>query len=214
MTKKNDLFSKPIEDKEYRTIEIGCQTWMAENLNINHFRNGDPILNIEDGEAWGNVESGAWCYYNNDPDLGKIYGKLYNWNAVNDPRGLAPEGWHIPSDDDWKELELFLGMNNSDVNSKDWRGTDQGYKLKETGTNHWHVPNTHATNETGFTALPGGYRDVEGFFYVIGNAGYWWTSTEYQSYFAWFRSLFHTSGKIHRITSYEGDGFSVRCVKD
>ncbi len=209
-----EYFKDPRDGVVYHITTIGNQVWMSENLKAKHYRNGDPVDNVQGEEEWGNTSSGAWCNYNNNKALDPVYGKLYNWNAVNDPRGLAPEGWHVPSDDEWKELERNLGMKKAEVESKGWRGSEHGYKLKATGTAHWHEPNSAANNETGFNALPGGYRDVEGFFYVIGNAGYWWTSTEYQSYFAWFRSLFYTSGKIHRITSYEGDGFSVRCIKD
>lgn len=209
-----ESFKDPRDGIVYKIVRIGNQVWMSENLRAKQYQNGDPIQNVQKEEEWGNTSTGAWCHYDNDIGLESIYGLLYNWNAVSDPRGLAPEGWHIPSDIDWKELELQLGINKKEIDLKGWRGDKHGYKLKVTGSTHWHEPNNGATNETGFYALPGGYRDVEGFFYAIGNGGYWWSSTEHQKYFAWYRSLFYTSGKIHRITSYEGDGFSVRCIKN
>ena len=139
---------------------------------------------------------------------------MYNWYAVNDPRGLAPEGWHIPTDAEWKELEMYLGMSQAETGYTGWRGKDDGCILKETGTLHWHALNEGATNESGFTALPGGYRDVDGYFYVLGYSGYWWSSTEHHTYFAWYRSLYYTDSEVHRTNSYEGDGFSVRCLRD
>jgi len=205
---------KDIDDNIYKTIKIGNQWWMAENLKTDHYSNGDPIPNVQDEDEWGNKESGSWCHYDNESKYEEPYGKLYNWYAVNDPRKLAPEGWHIPSDNEWNELELFLGMNRAALRDKGWRGKDDGDKLKETGILHWKAPNEGATNETGFTALPGGYRDVNGTFYVKGYSAYWWSSTEYIEYFAWYRSLYHTHHELHRTNGYIGDGYSVRCLKD
>ena len=214
MKSETGKFTDPIDGRIYRTIRIGNQIWMVDNLNESKYRNGDPIPNVPDNDQWGDLSNGAWCYYNNETKHEQIYGKLYNWFAVNDQRGLAPEGWHIPTDDDWKELELFLGMSKNVVNRTGWRGTTGGGKLKENGTKHWKAPNDGATNESGFTAIPGGYRDVDGFFYVLGSSGYWWSSSEHLTHFAWYRSLYYTSCKVHRTNSYEGDGFSVRCIRD
>ncbi len=129
---------------------------MAENLNADHYRNGDPIPHVKDGEAWGGLTTGAWCYPRNDMKYGASYGRLYNWHAVNDPRGLAPEGWHVPGDNEWQELEMYLGMHRALLDNTGWRGNDTGGKLKKKGTAHWKTPNAGATNESGFSAVPGG----------------------------------------------------------
>src|SRR5262249_47959916 len=147
-------------------------------------RNGDKIPQVKGKAAWESLTTGAWCWYNNDSATGAVYGKLYNWYAVNDPRGLAPAGWHVPSDAEWDTLATHLGSN-------------AGGKLKDTGTIEagtglWHAPNTGATNKTGFTGLPGGYRPNygTGTFYYIGSYGYWWSSTEYDTDNAFYRNLF------------------------
>lgn len=211
---KKGIFKDPVEGIVYQTVALGNQVWMAENLNQSKYRNGHQILNIVDDDEWGNNTDGAWCYFDNKPENGVKYGKLYNWHAVNNPHGLAPEGWRIPSDADWKELEMFLGMIPRLADSSGWRGNNEGCMLKETGTSHWKAPNECATNKSGFTALPGGYRDVSGEFFVNGYSGYWWTSTEYQPNFSWYRTLYYTHNKIHRKRGFIGDGFSVRCVQD
>jgi uncharacterized protein (TIGR02145 family) len=214
LNSKTGTFSDPIDGRIYKTIKIGKQVWMAENLNASMYRNGDLIPNVPDNIKWGELTGGGWCYYNNDSKNEHPFGKLYNWHALNDPRGLAPDGWHIPSDEEWQILELKLGMGEHLLNGTGWRGSLEGGKLKEAGEDHWHNPNEGATNESGFTAFPGGYRDVEGMFYVLGTSGYWWSTTEFTKHFAWYRSLYFTSSKIHRTNSYEGDGFSIRCIKD
>ena len=198
---------KQITDKDgntYKTVEIGSQEWIAENLNVSHFRNGDPIPEAKTDEEWeraGEEARPACCYYENNAGNGKTYGKLYNWFAVNDPRGLTPEGWHVPSDDEWTKLTDYLGG-------------DAGGKLKEKGATHWESPNTGATNETGFTALPGGSRDYNGSFSSIGYYGRWWSATEGSATSAWGRSMsFYFSG-VYRFYDYKEVGFSVRCVRD
>ena len=204
----------PRDGRIYKTVKINNQEWMAENLNVSKYCNGDPISNIQDDAKWGEGRAGAYCYYNNDPENKEKYGKLYNWYTVNDPRGLALKGWHIPSDAEWKELEMYLGMSQREADKVGWRGNDEGCKLKETGILHWKEPNECATNQSGFTALPGGYRDVSGDFYVNTYSGYWWSTTEADSDFIWYRTLYHTSNKIHRKKGYIGDGFSVRCLRN
>ena len=151
-------------------VTIGTQHWMYRNLDVDHYRNGDSIPNIIDTTQWyyGNINGmSQWCYYLNSLDSGKIYGKLYNWFAVIDPNGLAPEGWHVASDDEWLMLTLYTGDK-----------TTIGGKLKERGIKHWWYPNRLATNELGFTALPGGWCYTQGNFDYIGYMGIWWTSTE------------------------------------
>jgi uncharacterized protein (TIGR02145 family) len=153
------------DGNNYRTVKIGTQVWMAENLKTTKYRNGDPIPNVTDGPAWWNLPTGAYCNSDNDVNLWTTYGRLYNWYAVNDSRNIAPAGWHVPTDYEWSKLIAYLGSLPGD-------------KLREEGTEHWLSPNTDATNETGFTALPGGYRDNTGTFISIGSNGYWWSSTE------------------------------------
>ncbi len=214
MNIKTGKFTDPRDGRVYKTVKINNQEWMAENLNVSKYSNGDPISNVQEDEKWGDNRAGAWCYYNNDPVNKEEYGKLYNWHAVNDPRGLPFEGWHIPSDTEWKELEMLLGMSQRDANKVGWRGSDEGCKLKETGIEHWKAPNKCATNESGFNALPGGYRDVSGDFYVTAYSGYYWSSTEHKPDFIYYRTLYYNNNKIHRKEGYAGDGFSVRCLRN
>jgi uncharacterized protein (TIGR02145 family) len=200
-------------------VQICNQIWMGCNLDVETYQNGDTIPHVTDLSQWLNQTTGAWCYYNNDPALGAIYGKLYNWYAVNDPRGLAPIGWHIPSDEEWKELEMCLGMSRSEADRNITRGINEGGKLKATGTIEdgdglWHSPNTEATNESGFSALPGGFLSQGGPFYYIGTFGCWWTSTEYPIIGGWCRMLENKRANIYRGDYEKGHGFSVRCVRD
>ena len=130
-------------------------------------------------------------------------------------QGVCPDGWHLPSDAEWKQLEMFLGMSQSDADGTGWRGTDEGGKLKETGTTHWNSPNTGATNSSGFTALPGGYRNRSGTVgSSLGNTAYFWSATEYDSSRAWTRSLYYSNSAVFRYYDYKDYGFSVRCTKD
>ena len=189
-------------------IQICNQIWMSRNLDVDHYQNGDSIPEVTDPKAWRALTTGAWCYYDNDPANGEIYGKLYNWHAVNDPRGLAPQGWHVPSDAEWTELETCLGGPKV-----------AGGKLKSTGTKEagnglWESPNTGANNESSFSALPGGNRYGNGTFYDVGYYGYWWSSTEFNTTSAWYRYLLCSYADIFRSDYYEESGFSVRCVRD
>lgn len=185
------------------TVKIGNQIWMTKNLDVDRYRNGDPIPQVTDPTEWINLKTGAWCYYNNDPAMGAIYGKLYNWYAVNDPRGLAPEGWTIPSDYVWTTLVASLG--GAEV---------AGAKLKEAGTNHWNS-NTGATNESGFTALPGGNRFNDGKDISLGLYGAWWSSTLYGENKAGGLGIMYNSNSAE--TNAKGNlycGLSVRCLKE
>ena len=184
-------------------IVIGTQQWMRENLDVLTYRNGDIIPQVTDPTAWAALTTGAWCYYNNDVANGAIYGKLYNWYAVNDPRGLAPTGWHVPTDDEWTTLTTRLGGT-----------TVAGGKMKVAGTTSWTTPNTGATNESGFAGLPGGFRSTNGSFYDVGSFGYWWSSTEDYATYAWLRDLLYINGVIDRASGSKRDGFSVRCLRD
>jgi uncharacterized protein (TIGR02145 family) len=198
----------------YQTVLIGDQCWMMENLKVTHYRNGDPIPHVTDGGTWEGLTSGAYCNYNNDEGNVATYGRLYNWYAVDDSRNIAPAGWHVPTDEEWKQLEMYLGMSQAEADDVGWRGTDEGGKLKEAGTTHWYPPNEGATNESGFTALPGGYRNYYGYFTSMGYIAYFWSSTEYDSLFAWRRHLDYYSSQVSRYSSYKQLGFSVRCVRD
>ena len=204
-----------IDGNAYQTIKIGNQWWMAENLKVTHYRNAEAILNVTDDSEWSNLSTGAYCNYDNDVNNAATYGSLYNWHAVNDSRNIAPEGWHVPSDEEWKELEMHLGMSQSEADSTGWRGTNEGGKLKETGTEHWNSSNIGATNESGFTALPGGYRYIFGNFNnSIGDIAGFWSSTESSSGYVWNRYLMASSSGVSRNYSQEQHGFSVRCVRD
>ncbi len=188
----------------YNTITIGTQVWMVENLKVSHYRNGEPIPNVSDPDDWGNLITGAFCNYDNSFSNGTTYGKLYNWYAVNDGRNIAPIGWHVPTDAEWTILTSYLGG-----------ASVAGGKLKETGTTHWASPNTGATNESGFTALPGGYRFSNGTFYHIGDFGNWWSSTEANiANDAWIRAMRYDNSAVSKTGSYEENGYSVRCVRD
>lgn len=202
------------DGNDYKTIRIGNQLWMASNLMVTHYRNGDPIPQVQKSDEWSKIETGAWCFYENNPENGKKYGKLYNWYAVNDNRNIAPEGWHVPSDDEWKKLEQYLFMHQADADNVGRRGKNEGGKLKETGTTHWKSPNAGATNESRFLALPGGYRISNGDFDRLRSMANFWTSTERDSLGAWDRYLMHDSATIGRYGSDKKVALSIRCVRD
>jgi len=187
------------------TIVIGTQQWMEKNLEVVTYRNGNIIPQVTDPTAWAALTTGAWCYYNNDPLNGAIYGKLYNWYAVKDITngGLAPTGWHIPTDAEWTTLGTLLGGD-----------AVAGGKMKTTGITRWTTPNTSATNESGFTGLPGGFRSFNGAFGNVGGSGYWWSSMEANTADAWSRYLYYNFGDISRSNFNKQVGFSVRCLRD
>ena len=202
---KEETTTEPKPDK-LAEVTILNQVWMTKNLDVEYYCNGDVIPQVTDPNAWSKLTTGAWCYYNNDPAMGAIYGKLYNWYAVNDPRGLAPIGWHVPSDAEWTALITFLGGEYA-----------AGGKLKEAGTLHWLSPNTGATDEKGFSALPGGNRvDYNGKFEKINSDGGWWSSSEseYDAENAIRRFLYYRGAGIGMDDLPKGDAFSVRCIKN
>jgi uncharacterized protein (TIGR02145 family) len=177
---------------------------MPKNLDVSKYRNGDIIPQITDPSVWANLTIGGWCWYNNDSaTYAKTYGKLYNWYAVNDPRGLAPLGWHIPSDAEWPALSSCVG---GDVVA--------GGKMKEAGTIHWASPNAEATNSSGFTGLPGGTRFSDGAFNGHSFSGYFWSSTEANTSTAWNRFVYSSNGGLFSANFAKQSGFSVRCVRD
>ena len=200
-----------IDGNVYKTVKIGSQLWMAENLKVTRYRNGEVIPNVTDYGQWENLSTGARCAYNNDDGNVATYGLLYNWYAVNDPRGLAPSGWRVPTDADWKKLEMYLGMSKRDANDEGFRESPVGDKLK--ATSGWD-DNGNGNNESGFTALPGGYRVDHGTFDGIGSNGGWWSSTELSSTHAWYRGLDYNDSDVLRYYFSKHNGFSVRCVRD
>lgn len=219
--KEQELYSNTgtvtdIDGNVYQTVNIGDQRWMAENLRTTRYRNGDVIpFGLSDNE-WENTTSGAYAIYphtnvdgiNTDEEMVNAYGKLYNWYAVDDSRGLCPEGWHVPTDAEWTTLTHYLGGSSV-----------AGGKMKSTRTEpdphpRWDEPNIDATNESGFSALPGGNRGSYGSYTTIGDFGYWWSSTEYRTTLAWFRYLYYYDGDVDRDSFNKQNGFSVRCLKD
>ena len=206
-----------IDGNTYKTVTIDSQVWTSENLNVSRYRNGDTIPQVQDSIEWANLKTGAWCYYNNDSANGKIYGKLYNWYAVNDSRGLAPEGWHIPTDAEWTTLTDFLGGITKEHKlgdgTKYWYIENVGGKLK--ATTLWDTPNKGATNSSSFTAFPGGSLDhADGSYYDVGEYGFFWSASAYDDNGAWARVLNYDDSAVNRNLYYKGAGFSVRCVRN
>jgi uncharacterized protein (TIGR02145 family) len=200
------------EGNVYKTIAIGTQVWMAENLNTSLYRNGDAIATGLTNEEWASTAVGAWMYYNNDPGYACPYGKLYNWYACVDTRQLCPLGWHVPSYEEWAMLITFL-----DPTAEGFENFSNiaGGMLKTTGTIEaatglWNSPNADATNSSGFSGIPGGFSPNAN----MGNGGYWWSSSEYYTDTAWARFLGTDGGYVGLYINEEQDGLSVRCLKD
>ena len=227
-----------------KSVKIGTQTWTTENLNVSTFRNGYPIMEAKTNEEWNQANENkqpAWCYYENDPKNGAKYGKLYNWYAVNDPRGLAPAGWHVPSDAEWTILSDFLGggmtAGKKMKSLSGWNSYTSGGSKTCPNCASWNeeyrkkVPChtckdsrsvsaptiTHSgngTNSSAFSGLPGGLRYSVGYFRLIGNDGYWWSRTESLTSGAYDRGLGHSNDLLDSFYGYEGEGLSVRCLRD
>jgi len=182
-------------------VTIGSQVWMAENLRVTHYRNGDPIPNVTDGETWFGLTTGAYRAYNDDDNNTATYGLLYNWFAVDDSRNIAPAGWHVANDDEWTIFINDLGGYAA-----------AGGKMKEVGTTHWQSPNTGATNVSGFSALPGGSADWG--WGGLGSHAFFWSTTPYISNDAWCRVLGYDYSRVYRDIYDKNLGHSVRCVRD
>jgi len=196
------------DGNEYKTITIGTQVWMLENLNVTHFRNGDAIPQEKDDDDWSLLNTPAWCNYDNSSKNGKLFGKLYNCDAVNDPRGLAPKGWHIPSDAEWKQLIDYLGGDSLAAE-----------KMKS--LTKWESPATITRNESGFSAYPVGMRNgrrrsenCSGCFDGLGSCTYFWSSTEINGGYNPCYSLSDNLPKLFHGNSEMKAGYSVRCIKD
>ena len=187
------------------SVTIGTQVWMTKNLKTRRYRNGDKIWTTTPSTLDITIEftpKYQWVYYGDDRNI-DIYGRLYTWYAVTDPRNICPKGWHVPTDEDWTTLTTYL-------DGKIYAGDN----LKEEGTTHWINPNTGATNATGFTALPGGYRDNGGTFNGIGSLFIWWSSIEYSAANAYNRGLSNSYSFVLPLNNSKRDGISVRCLRD
>ncbi len=205
-----------INGNVYMTVKIGTQWWMAENLKVTRYRNGDPIPNITDTTNWMKLTTGSYWWYNNDTVFKKKYGALYNWYAVIDSRNIAPIGWHVPTDAEWCQMMIYLDATVY-CEQEGVVGTDVGSKLKASEEN-WCSSKGGETNETGFSAVPGGYRSGMGYFLEYCCLGLWWTSTELDSVIfppgAWYRDMSHYYPGVWRSVEPKWSGLSVRCVKD
>jgi uncharacterized protein (TIGR02145 family) len=208
-----DGTSKDETSKEntIKEVTIGKQVWMSENLNVDKFRNGEIIPEVKSEKEWisaGQNKQPAWCYYNNNPDNGERYGKLYNWYAVNDPRGLAPAGFKVPTDDEWNRLIDFLGGES--LAGKSMKSIKFWADIEKDGI----VRSGNGTNESGFSGLPGGSRRFNGDFNHVGSFALWWSSNESSTANAWYRSLYFDEGSANRNEGDKDNGYSVRCLKD
>ena len=240
------LYAQTSQNGTTKSVKIGTQTWTTENLNVSTFRNGDPISEAKTNEEWdeaGKNKQPAWCYYENDPKNGAKYGKLYNWYAVNDPRGLAPAGWHVPSDAEWTILSDFLGggmtAGKKMKSLSGWNSYTSGGSKTCPNCASWNeeyrkkVPChtckdsrsvsaptiTHSGNgnkSSAFSGLPGGYRSVYKSFSMIGDVGHWWSRTEGvgNPSNAYARELHGVGGGLNHYNFDKGTGFSVRCLRD
>ena len=188
-----------IDNNVYKTIIIGAQTWMAENLKTTRYNNGTAIQFVPDASTWTTTASPAYCWYKNDS---VVYGALYNWYAIS-AGNICPTGWHVPGDVEWATLTTSLGGDSI-----------AGGKLKETGIVHWLTPNSNSTNETGFTALGGGYVNIIGNYGNMNRSGYWWSSTEASSVDGYYSFMSYNTRNVSRNNGSKSSGFSVRCLKN
>ncbi len=191
-----------VDGNVYHVISIGSQLWTKENLKTTKFKNSDPIPVVTDNDEWYNLTTPGYCWYNNYSPFKDQYGALYNWYAVT-TGNLCPDGWHVPNDANWTTLINFLGGEEIAAN-----------KLKEAGTANWNSPNTGATNESGFTALPCGQRDHYGTFYDLGTYTYLWNSIECDEASSWSKCMNNSEGYVYHMSNNKKKGFSVRCIKD
>ena len=200
-----------VDGNVYETVTIGDQNWMAENLKTSSYSNGDPIVHEIDSANWLNLDSGAYCWVDNEYTYDYVYGKLYNWFAIEDSRSLCPTGWHVPSNSEWTQLTDYLGGSSI-------AGDKLKFSSYNTGYSPWNrfCPDDtcQGTNESGFSGMPSGCRWDDGDFYDFGYAGHWWSSTEEAIGIAWSRSLWYSTHMVVDTFHYVNNGFSVRCVQD
>ncbi len=201
-----------IDGNIYNTVQIGGQCWMKENLRVGTRIDGSQ-------EMTNNSMVEKYCY-DNDPANCETYGGLYQWNEMMQYtitpglQGICPSDWHLPTDDEWKTMEIHLGMTQEQADATSYRGTDEGDKIKEAGITHWYSPNLGATNSSGFTALPGGICNSDGSFHFLTTGGTWWSSSEYSGTHAWYRSMNYNYSQVARGGSSRAFGVSVRCIKN
>ncbi len=201
-----------IDGNVYTTITIGNQEWMAENLRVTHYQNGDAITKVLNASTWTGLSEGAYCNYDNNDNDVLTHGSLYNWHAAADSRNIAPEGWHVPTDAELNQMEMYIGMSQSEAEATGFRGTDEGTKLKS--INGWNGGGS-GTDEYGFTALPAGLRSsTSGNYEWMGSQLFLWASSEYSGTHGWYHSLPHDHADINRSPDSKYFGFSIRCVKD
>jgi uncharacterized protein (TIGR02145 family) len=201
----------------YPVVRIGDQCWMGANLRTSHYSDGSIIPNVTGNSSWAQLNTGAWSNYENNTGHNATHGKLYNWFAALDPRGVCPTGWHVPTDDEWKQLESALGMPADELNDPGVRGEVQNVGGRMKTTSQWNAPNSGATNESGFSGLPSGARDgfSDGTFYNLGNRGHWWSSSEGDQFnYGRYRSLSYFNAGVGRYGYYKRSGYCIRCVRD
>ncbi|MFN5325355.1 MAG: fibrobacter succinogenes major paralogous domain-containing protein, partial [Bacteroidota bacterium] len=208
-----------IDGNTYNTVQIGTQEWMQENLKTTKYKNGDVIPTNLNNTQWQSTTQGAWAYYNDSSQYNNIYGKLYNWYAVADARGVCPTGWHVPTDSEWNVLVKQLDPQADTTDSSYSQSLIAGGFMKavgdlQSGTGLWQSPNYGATNSSGFTGLPGGDRNLYGSYLYIGYYGYWWSASEILTDYAWYRSLDYSDAFVYRNAYFKRLGFSIRCLRD
>lgn len=208
-------FITPVTDIEgnmYKTVIIGSEVWMAENLKVTKFNDDSEIPLVPEAVDWIVLSSAGYCWYNNDPDYNKpLYGALYNWYAAS-AANICPTGWHVPTDLEYNALEVALGLPQADVDVWGWRGTDHGSKMKS--TTGWNAGET-GTNTSGFTALPGGYRfHSDGVFNLQNSLAYFWTATEHDADRGWYRRLDGNNAAVYKASTDKRAGKAIRCIKD
>jgi len=202
--KEDDLNSvTDLEGNVYKTVTIGTQVWLAENLKTTKLNDGTPLSNVTDSTAWSNLNTQGYCWYdNNEVKYKTTYGALYNWHTVNTNK-LCPKGWHVPTFAEWDTLKVFLGGYNV-----------AGDKMKEVGTTHWINTDIDVTNESGFTGLPAGIMMSRGTCRSICTDAYFWSSTEFDNDYAWVFRLVSYSGTLSSFHPLKTGGCSIRCIKD
>ena len=210
-----------IDGNTYETVQIGDQCWMVGNLKVTHYRNGDAIPTGLSDSQWTTTNAGAYSVYDNNESNADTYGYLYNWYAVDDTRNIAPEGWHIPTDEEWMELEMYLGMSESEANSTGYRGTDQSSQLAGRADlwDSGNLKNNANFGTSGFNALPGGYRSYDdgnpgGSYTHMGSFGSFWSSTVFADYYAWHRVLYYSNSEVYRSHYHKRNGFAIRLLRD
>ena len=195
-------------------VNIAGMTWSCKNLDIAYYRNGDPIPNVTNAAEWMNLTTGAWCWYNNDSVNYSKYGRMYNWYAVNDPRGLAPSGWHVATETEWNKLFKNIDANSDTICNYCTSSLTAGGPMKTIGLFNWISPNTGATNSTGFSALPGGMRNQIGNFSVTGHYAIWWSADEFDTWTAFYRYVYYANTTASRYYIDKHYGHHVRLVKN